>query len=48
MVGGWGLLPEKGLPGHISEGTCQSLLVPGFVFGVDFILSQKFNFRVLV
>lgn len=48
MVGGWSLLPEKGLPGHTSEGAYQSLLVTGFVFSADFILSQKFHFRVLV
>lgn len=48
MVGGWSLLSEKGLLGHTSEGAYQSLLVTGLVFGADFILSQKFHFRVLV
>lgn len=46
MVGGWHLLPEKELPGHISEDAGQSLLVPVFGFGVDFMQSQKFNFRL--
>lgn len=48
MVGGGCLLPEKGFPGYVSEDNCQCLLVHGFVFGVDFILSEKFSFRVLV
>lgn len=40
-------MPERGLLGRDSEGIFQYLLFPG-IFGVDFILSEKFSFRVVV